>query len=280
MKNEEVEKKIYDIIYNQLNHNMLSHAYLVETNDYDDIKSLMMKIVKCILCCDNGNHIQSENCNTCNLIDTNQLIDLKQIYPQGNMIKKEQLLELKQLFKTTSLSKYRVYVIYEAEKLNPSAANTILKFLEEPEEGIVAFLVTKNRYHILETLVSRCQILNVHSTPFIKYDLKLVDFFQKITKGEDFYLEFKEIMEEYMPDKNAAKVMIDQLELYLHQLLLSRTNTSIQVQGIELFENMSKNSIISYISILEEEKEKLLYNINYRLWFNHFMVRFLEVVEC
>ena len=42
-----------------------------------------------------------------------------------------------------------------------SSANTILKFLEEPAPNIVAILLTKNIYQVLETIVSRCQIISL-----------------------------------------------------------------------------------------------------------------------
>ena len=41
------------------------------------------------------------------------------------------------LFRTTPLvSKYQIYIVFEADKLNRNAANKLLKFLEEPEEDI------------------------------------------------------------------------------------------------------------------------------------------------
>lgn len=277
---KEVDEKIYCTILNQLNHNRLSHAYLIETDDYLNIEVLMNKIVKTILCSKQGIHETEEDCNVCNLIDLDQCNDLKLIYPDGNMIKKEQLLEVKKLFKTTSLNPYRVYIIYGADKLNQSSANTILKFLEEPEAGIVAFLVAKSRYQVLETLVSRCQILSIHHSNIDEFDDVTMDLLKKLTQNSDFYLDFKDILANYLPDKNTAKIVLDHMELFFHQLLLSRTDESISVAEKEFFTNLSKNSIISYISILEEEKQKLLYNVNYRLWLDNLLVRFLEVISC
>ena len=57
-------------------------------------------------------------------------------------------------------------IIKETEKLNASSANTILKFLEEPEDGIIAILLTDNRYHVLDTILSRCQILSLKENEF------------------------------------------------------------------------------------------------------------------
>ncbi len=273
-----VEEKICNIICEHMKNNRLSHAYLIETGDYMMVNDLMMRIVKSILCFKQGKHSELDDCNICKLIDSNQYADLKFIYPQGNVIKKEQLLEIKKAFKTTSLNQYRIYVIFDSEYLNASAANTILKFLEEPEQGVIAFLVAKNRYQVLETLVSRCQILTLSNCLDRELDPKVYEFLQRIVTNSDFYLDFKDILTLYMPDKNTSKLLLDDLEFYLHQLLLFKTNSISELKCAELFTNLSKNSIIKYISILEEEKEKLIYNINYRLWLDHLLVRFLEVL--
>lgn len=278
MKEKKVEEKIYNIINHQLNHNMLSHAYLIEANHYDDIENVIKKIAKLILCDHSNNHNEHEKCTTCHLIDSNQCIDFKMVFPDGNFIKKDQLLDIKKLFKTTSASPYRIYAIFQADKLNAASANTILKFLEEPEPGIIAFLVADNRYQVLETLVSRCQILTLHSSVMDTLDENTLEFLRKITTDKYFYLDFKELLEVYLPNKEIARKTLDDIEIYLHQLLLSRTQLMTEVPSSNLFTNLSKDSIIKYISILEEEKQKLVYNVNYRLWFHHLLVRFMEVV--
>ena len=56
----------------------------------------------------------------------------------------------------------KVYIINGAEKLNVSSSNSLLKFLEEPEEGIIAILITNNIYQLLDTIISRCQILKLN----------------------------------------------------------------------------------------------------------------------
>lgn len=58
-------------------------------------------------------------------------------------------------------SRYKVYIIDEAFKLTPAAQNALLKTIEEPPEyGIVLFL-TENVNVFLQTILSRCMILNL-----------------------------------------------------------------------------------------------------------------------
>jgi len=53
----------------------------------------------------------------------------------------------------------KVYLISHADKMSVSASNSLLKFLEEPNPGTVAFLLTEQIQQILPTILSRCQIL-------------------------------------------------------------------------------------------------------------------------
>jgi DNA polymerase-3 subunit delta' len=53
--------------------------------------------------------------------------------------------------------KKRVYIFQEADRMNPTAANTLLKTLEEPPPWTALVLLTANENAILPTLLSRCQ---------------------------------------------------------------------------------------------------------------------------
>ena len=71
--------------------------------------------------------------------------------------------------------------------------NTILKFLEEPQAGIIAILITANRYQLLETIISRCQIISLNGQANF---LNEKDTFQKIgyliTDTDEEYQKFIE----------------------------------------------------------------------------------------
>jgi DNA polymerase-3 subunit delta' len=53
--------------------------------------------------------------------------------------------------------KYKVVVIDSAERMNPQAANSFLKTLEEPPRATLIILVTANPHQLLPTIVSRCR---------------------------------------------------------------------------------------------------------------------------
>ena len=56
-------------------------------------------------------------------------------------------------------SNFKVLIIWMAEKMNPSAANKLLKILEEPPKNTVLLLIAENEELLLKTIVSRCQVI-------------------------------------------------------------------------------------------------------------------------
>ncbi|MDO4943518.1 MAG: DNA polymerase III subunit delta', partial [Lachnospiraceae bacterium] len=57
-------------------------------------------------------------------------------------------------------SDYKVYIIDEADKMNLAAQNALLKTIEEPPAYAVIILISDNKDSFLETILSRCVVLN------------------------------------------------------------------------------------------------------------------------
>lgn len=55
---------------------------------------------------------------------------------------------------------YKVMIIWMADKMNTATANKLLKLLEEPPEKTVFLLIAESQDDILQTILSRCQVLN------------------------------------------------------------------------------------------------------------------------
>jgi DNA polymerase-3 subunit delta' len=54
---------------------------------------------------------------------------------------------------------YKIMIIWMADKLNTAASNKLLKLLEEPPEKTVFILISENEEDIIQTIRSRCQIV-------------------------------------------------------------------------------------------------------------------------
>lgn len=276
-----IQEKFVNYIEKIIQSNKLSHSYLIELGDFSLDFPLVLLFVKMILCSEMVADVENLNCNRCNtckLIDENSFPDLQIIEAEGSQIKKNQLLSLKGEYQNKSLiGKRRVYIIKNAEKLNPSSANTILKFLEEPEEGVIAILLTSNRYQILDTILSRCQVLSLlddSETEIV--DDKIIVFMRYLIHPEDLFIHYKEIYDSILLDKETAREIFFAVEKILINYLSTKSrnkNSSI----FSFLDNVNANILLSYITIIEEEIPKLVYNINYKLWLDCIYSRFVEV---
>ena len=62
-------------------------------------------------------------------------------------------------------SKFKIYIVDEAEKMNIQAQNALLKTMEEPPSYAVLLLLTTNADSFLPTILSRCVRLDLKAVP-------------------------------------------------------------------------------------------------------------------
>lgn len=90
--------------------------------------------------------------------------DVLFVEPDGQTIKVDQIRLLKSEFSKSGMeSAQKVLIIDQAEKMTVSAANSLLKFIEEPDGQTYIFLLTENSEKILPTIRSRCQLVHFHA---------------------------------------------------------------------------------------------------------------------
>ena len=263
-----VKKNYIDYINKIIENNKVSHAYLIEINDYDIDKKYIFDFIKMILCNISYEKLEKDNNNIINLIDNNDYPDIKIIEPEGSTIKKSQMIDLQKDYSNKSLlDGKRIYVVKEADKLNPASANTILKFLEEPEEDIIAILLTTNRYKIIETILSRCQILTLkeNSIPIIEDDV--FDLLKCVVYPSEFFIKYNSIIIEVIPDKDIAREKLKKLENIIISYLDNKyEEKEIDEKLVKLFKDIDSKKLLNSLSIIEEEIKKLEFNVNYKLW--------------
>lgn len=162
MNFEELKKnqpEIIKLFHNAKQKNRLVHAYLFEgdsgTGTLEAARYFAM-----MLLCDEENK-PCLKCNTCERIQFNSHMNVVLIEPIGDVIRKEQVENLMHDFSMTSIEKGpQIYIIKEADKMNSAAANSLLKFLEEPAPNHYAILLTNNHKKILDTIISRTQYIH------------------------------------------------------------------------------------------------------------------------
>ena len=187
-----VKKKFFDYVDHLIENNKISHAYIIELDNYEDNMTDVYDFIKMILFNKKHGELEQINENITNYIDNNMYPDIKIIEPDGNNIRKRQLIELQKEYSNKSLlDNKRIYLIKNSEKMNQASGNTILKFLEEPEENIIALLLTDNRYNVLETILSRCQILSLKETNLLDdEEEKFIEFLKHVVNPKEFFKRY------------------------------------------------------------------------------------------
>lgn len=241
----------------------LSHAYLIETNSYPNYWLVVKEMMKEILTIDLN---EQDSKKVIFQIDNDSYSDLEIVNPVGNYIKKEQLITIEMKFsKKSMLDNKMIYVINGADKLNQSSANTILKFLEEPPENIVAILITDNKYNVIDTIVSRCQCLSLKNRKSFEQDDDISEFVHKISQPKKILVDYDYYLEKLFSSNSNAQESLKKIEEQL---------------SIQLKENIKENrdsNLIEVIKIVDENLEKLQYNVNLKLFFTNFIFSLMEV---
>ncbi len=125
-----------------------------------DLAYVVAKSLNCL----NLENDACETCTSCTAINKGNFPDLICIALEKEGKQIDQMRELKKAaYLRPMVGRKRVFIIDNAEKMNPKAANSLLKILEEPPSFTYIILVTSNPFIILSTIKSRCQVLNFSS---------------------------------------------------------------------------------------------------------------------
>ncbi len=153
---------VYQTFVNSLNKQTLSHAYLLVGNPGTPLFDVAKFLAKSILC-DDPSPLACENCITCLRIDSDNYPDVIIVDGSKATIKKDDVLGIENRFEKTAFESkgIMIYIINLVENMTVEAVNSMLKFLEEPETIVYAFLTTNNENNVLPTILSRCQILHL-----------------------------------------------------------------------------------------------------------------------
>lgn len=290
LKNFENDQKIAcKILENELKNNTTTHAYLIETNNYINSSEFVLSFAKSLLC--PYKYLNNEKCvycTQCENIDKNLYTELKIINPDGMWIKKEQTDLLQKDFSTKSIqSDKRVYIINEAEKLNVSSANSLLKFIEEPSDGIVAILVTSNVYNVISTIRSRCQIIRLkknkekekeHLINKLNYTLEqynekknlILNFILNVEKKKnDAIIDINSTWNDYNSTRDDYINSFDMIVDYYIDVINNKIGRSLVYYDEndinDIFDKYTINQIIKKINIVKNRKNDIISNGNLNL---------------
>ncbi|MGM0502187.1 MAG: DNA polymerase III subunit delta' [Bacillota bacterium] len=147
------------VLKNALTQDRLSHAYIFTGKEGIGKGKTAFEFAKAVNCSNKENDA-CEQCLSCRKANNQNHPDIKEIKADGASIKIDQIRSLQQEINYKPYeSKKKVYIIHQAEDMTLSAANSLLKTLEEPPSYAIIILLTNNLNRLLSTTVSRCQLL-------------------------------------------------------------------------------------------------------------------------
>ena len=107
-------------------------------------------------------------CQTCTRLERMQHPDLSVVQAEqvGGTLKVDQVRELQHsLSLAPYAARYRVALLLRFEEAHVSAANALLKTLEEPPPQVVLIVTAQDAESLLPTIVSRCEVLRLRPLP-------------------------------------------------------------------------------------------------------------------
>ena len=273
-----VEASVLKDILKRYREGKLAHAFLLETNDTNKCYKDVLQLLKELNCPQEYSDDCDKECNICRLINTDSLPSLITIVPEGQNIKKDQILSMMDKFSTKPVfTKYNMYVIRDADRFNSSSANTLLKFLEEPEENILGFFITNNKENVISTIRSRCQVFSCNYDTDIMQSLDeeiLTDvklYLNAIYKNKEDILYNKTHMSGYYKERIQWEKFFNTMLYYLKDCY-----TSNRIDKIEMVKEVSKENLIKMVVEIETILKYIKSNGNIDLILDKFVIEMRE----
>ena len=158
-------EQIIEHLQNAISMGKVSHAYIISGPQLSGKMMIAEAFARALQCEKEGTDGCGE-CKSCHQADDHNHPDIIYVsHEKPNNISVDDIrtqLNNDIVIKPYS-SKYKIYIVDEAEKMNQQAQNALLKTIEEPPAYAVIMLLTTNADSFLQTIRSRCITLNMKS---------------------------------------------------------------------------------------------------------------------
>ena len=160
-------EQIIEHLQNAIAMDKVSHAYIINGPDKSG-KMMLAEAFAMTVQCEQGGRDACLECHSCKqALGRNQPDIIYVSHEKPNTISVDDIrtqVNNDIVIKPYS-SRYKVYIVDEAEKMTVQAQNALLKTIEEPPAYAIILLLTTNADNFLPTILSRCVSLNIKAVP-------------------------------------------------------------------------------------------------------------------
>lgn len=137
----------------------VGHAYLFVGKSGIGKRLVALEFAKNIMCPNSKNGVACMECDECKTFGNNA--DFEIIEPEKNIIKVDAIRNFEsEVYLKPTMSLRKCFIINDADLMNESAQNALLKILEEPPLYATIILVASNKEKLLGTIKSRVVSIN------------------------------------------------------------------------------------------------------------------------
>ena len=183
-------ESVKNILKRAIDTNTIGHAYIFEGTGGCGKFSLSLSFASMLMCENSENGEMCGECQNCRMclagthpdvrIIRNELYDPSK---KSSAILTDTIRQMKQeIYLKPSVSDRKVYIIPEADTMNISAQNSLLKILEEPPLYCTIIMIAQNSSAFLNTVLSRANIIKF--SPLESCDVEKYLLEQKHTDSE------------------------------------------------------------------------------------------------
>lgn len=259
---KEKQPVVYNILNNAIKANKLAHAYMFSGIKGSLQEEVALVLVQSLFC--EEEQWACGQCRICKRLEANLYSDMIVLDGSISSIKKGDVLDLQKQFSMTSLEKYKhkIFIIKDAHNMTSGAANSLLKFLEEPTANVLGVLISDQVESMLPTVISRCQVINFKKLSYVD-NLELAKA-NNIDDLNAYY--YARVVSNHLALNN----FIEEEAFQLFELTFKRV--------VDLFDTKPDLALYNVHSLLLNNKDKDVVNVAFTLFLDMLIVFIGDVI--